>query len=144
MANFYHKVYFKRASFLICVKHKQLLLLEITACNRSCWSTTVFAISVLIGIGLCDCFRPKDKTRIANLSRASLIARHWNSICIVRGCRPIRRQMDTMLARMGGAGSSGAGRWSGGAVYESGAFVSCLRLCLRFYRWPMAINLHQR
>lgn len=31
----------------------------------------------------CDCFRSSEKTRIANFKHASMISRHWNSICIV-------------------------------------------------------------
>lgn len=33
--------------------------------------------------GFCDCFRSSEKTRIANFRHASMISRHWNSICIV-------------------------------------------------------------
>lgn len=65
----------------------------------------MFHCLTFIFLCVCDCFRLSDKTRIANFRHASMISRHWNSICIVHTprCPPHCHKLTFHYLRCGAA-----------------------------------------
>lgn len=89
--------------------------------------------------GFCDCFRSSEKTRIANFRHASMISRHWNSICIVH----TPRCPQAHIPRFTGEAARGQGRTGHSSDVQERREVSGqpfgfrLSACLRF-RQPAA------
>lgn len=87
----------------------------------------------------CDCFRSSEKTRIANFKHASMICRHWNSICIVHTPRCPQAHIPRFTrAAARGQGWAGHSRDAQERRGVSGQpFGFRLSACLRF-RQPAA------